>query len=81
MSAVLFTDTLVANHWDQNADQWKKDVEAGLDVYERGGHVPHAQGVFLFYPRHNFEGFSSERGEVRLSLLLVISLHRSLQER
>lgn len=50
MSAVLFTDTLVANHWDQNADQWKKDVEAGLDVYERGGHVPHAQGVFYFIP-------------------------------
>ncbi|GHB37420.1 methyltransferase [Pseudovibrio japonicus] len=33
MSAEQFTDTLVADHWDQNADQWKKDVEAGLDVY------------------------------------------------
>ncbi|EEA92881.1 class I SAM-dependent methyltransferase [Pseudovibrio sp. JE062] len=33
MSAEQFTDALVANHWDQNADQWKKDVDAGLDVY------------------------------------------------
>ena len=26
-------DSVVASHWDENAEQWHKDVNAGVDIY------------------------------------------------